>query len=144
VDVDADLIAGFADGAFEQVTNTELTAKVRRIFIRSFYRGDGRVRGDVDALNFGELGGDFVGHAVAEVGAVGIGAEISQREDGDGRLGTDGGSGMIGMRFIPMRACDCEEQQDDRGTRVEGPAFRWRGRTGGIVEVLLRDGGSRG
>ena len=79
VDVDADLIAGFADGAFEQVTHTEFAAEVSRILICGFYSGDGRVRCDVDALNFGELGGDFVGHSVAEIGAVGIGAEILQR-----------------------------------------------------------------
>jgi hypothetical protein len=91
--------------------------------IRGFYCGDRRVRGDVDALDFGELGGDFVGHAVAEIGAVGIGAEILQREDGDGRLGTDGSSGMNGMRLIPMKAAECEDQQNDRGTGVERPAF---------------------
>ena len=113
LDIDANLIAGFADAAFEKIADAELPAEIGGRCTGTFESGDGGVGSDVDTLQFGELGGNFVGHAGGEISAVWAGAEIFEIENGDGRAGGRSGGMRAGRVAIPEECGDgekCEER----------------------------------
>src|SRR5262249_30206451 len=94
-----------------------------------------------------ELGGDFVGHAVGEEAAIGIGAEILQWKNGDGWFGRGGwGDRRSRKRAIPKRAGDDERKKGERSAALEEPRPAPRGSRGGIAGTLglRRDGGGEG
>jgi hypothetical protein len=65
------------------------------------------MRSYIDSLNFRKLGRDFIGHSVAEIGAVRLRAQVLQRKDGNGRLGGYGPGGrrrMFSYHVIPPNA----------------------------------------
>src|SRR5208282_5197732 len=81
--VDSHLIARFPYTSLEQVADAERSADLRGTLVSCFQRIDRRMRSHVDRLNLRELGGDFIGHSVAEVSAVRLRAQILQRKDGN-------------------------------------------------------------
>ena len=101
LDVDANLIAGLAHASLEAIADAEFFADVSGAFAGRFQGNDGRMGSHVDATNLRELGGDFVSHAVAEVRAVRLGAQILQWKDGDGGLGGDDCGRRGRMLLVP-------------------------------------------
>jgi hypothetical protein len=60
------LIASLTDAAFQQITNAELAANLGGRFVGGVQSSDRGVGRNVDNLQLGKLGGDFVGHAFGE------------------------------------------------------------------------------
>src|SRR5208337_1416875 len=104
--VDPHLIASLAHTALEQIADTEFFADLCRALVCSFHGTDRRVRSHVDALNFRELGGNFIRHAIAEISAVRLRAEVLQRQYGDRWLDCDGFRWRWSMRRIPCNPSD--------------------------------------
>src|SRR6266849_5805338 len=147
LDVDANLIARLTDTAFEEIANTELTTDVGRGLVGKSKSGHGRARSQIHTLDFGEVCGDFIGHAVAEVGAVRLGAEILQGKHGDGRPSCGSGSMDGGVFAIPEPASDGEERGEAEASRVQEAArgLSCDGRNGWfwrVVQILAAAGNS--
>ena len=88
-----------------------MMAEVGWRFGRIIEGGDGGARSYIHALDLGKFCGDFIGHAIAEVNAVGFGAEVLEWEDGDGRSGGDSG-GVARIFAIPRNSCDGQERNE--------------------------------
>src|SRR5207302_5351754 len=106
LDIDAHLIARFADTAFEKVADSELATDVGRGLVGNFKRRHGRARSYVHTLDFGKFCRDFIGHAVAEVGAALFGAEILEGKHSDGWPSGESSRTYGGILAIPEHAGD--------------------------------------
>ena len=110
LNVDAYLIPGFTDAAFKKIAHAQLTSDLRGRLVAAFKSRAGHARSHIHAPNLRELGGDFIGHAVAEIRAVRFGAEILQGKDPDGRA-RDGGPTAWGEVLSKPKQTSDQEQR---------------------------------
>jgi hypothetical protein len=118
---------------------------VGRSPVGNFKRGHDRARHHIHTLDFGKFCGDFISHAVAEVGAVLLGAEILEGKHGDGW--PSGGSSRTygGILAIPEHADDGYKRGEADACDVHEAArcLSCDGRRSGIrrvVEVMVAAG----
>src|SRR5271157_1343106 len=133
LDVDADLIPSFADAAFQKIPHTQLTSDLGSGFIRAFKSCDRVAGSNIHSLDFREFCRDLVGHAVAEVGAVLLGAEILEWKNGNRRANTAERCGRGGVFSEPQNTRDGKEKGEGNDSGVGEAPASWRG-----------DGGSSG
>ena len=132
---DADLIAGFADTAVEDIGDAEVSGD----------GGDGKVfvavvegcggGGDSEAGELAELVGELFGEAVGELALVHAFGQVEEGEDGDGLLrgaGRDGGGGMlageVGVDQVGGGDGEAEEEEGELEADGVGARDGWLGR----------------
>src|SRR5664279_5888943 len=122
--VNPHLISRFLHISLEQIADAERFADLRGTLVRPFQRSNRRMRSHVDSLNFRELGGDFIGHSLAEIGAVWLRAHVLQRKDGNGWLGGTGPRWCRRMFLVPCNPCNRQQDQQSEAGEDDS-ALEW-------------------